>query len=104
MADTNRNDPRGGNRQQGPARQEQIDQQEALRNDLSRAASHQAKPETERPEAMRAEESGTAKASAQAAGDANPEKENLRSQDASVGAFEASRGGWESKKPGKREE
>ena len=86
-------------RQAGPARQEQLDQQEAIHSDLSKAASYQTKPETAHPEAMRAEESGVAKASAQAAGDARPKQENLPSQDASVAAFEASRGGWESKKP-----
>jgi hypothetical protein len=86
-------------RQAGPARQDQLDQQQAIHGDLSKAASHQIKPETAHPEAMRAEASGVAKASAQAAGDERPKQENLPSQDASIAAFEASRGGWESKKP-----
>jgi hypothetical protein len=91
-------------RQAGPARQDQLDQQEAIHGDLSKAASYQIKPETAHPEAMRAEESGVAKSSAQAAGDAWPEQENLPSQDASTAAFDASRGGWESKKPSERSE
>jgi hypothetical protein len=91
-------------RQAGPARQDQLDQQQAIHGDLSKAASHQIKPETAHPEAMRAEESGVAKASAQAAGDERPKQENLPSQDASIAAFEANRGGWESKKPSDRDE
>ena len=91
-------------RQAGPARQDQLDQQEAIRSDLSKAASYQIKPETAHPEAMRAEESGAAKNSAQAAGDVRPKQENLPSQDASIAALDASRGGWESKKPSGRDE
>jgi hypothetical protein len=98
MARKSRGERESG-RQTGPVRQEQLDQQKAIHSDLSKAASYQIKPETAHPEAMRAEESGAAKASAQAAGDVRPKQENLPSQDASIAAFDASRGGWESKKP-----
>src|SRR5919204_6201972 len=95
---------RESGRQAGPVRQEQLDQQKAIHSDLSKAASYQIKPEAAHPEAMAAEESGAAKASAQAAGDERPKQENLPSQDASIAAFDARRRGWESKKPSERKE
>ena len=84
----------------GPtADSEAFAQQAGSRDDLSHAAEHQIKPDTVRPDAARGSESGTAGASARAAGDADPAAENIPSRDASEAAFRASRGGGERPKP-----
>jgi hypothetical protein len=78
----------------GPsADSELLAQQARLGDDLSHAAEHQTKPETARADAALGSESGNARRSARAAGDDDPEGENLPSRDASAAAYDASHGG-----------
>ena len=95
---TRQHDERGERlTQPGPARQEQLDQQAKLREDLRGAAPHQARPETDAPERAGAAEFGAH--AARAAGTDRPDQQNEPSGDASLRAHEESRGARGSRRP-----
>jgi hypothetical protein len=77
----------------GPTRDELVQQSEEERDALGDQSSHQARPETERP--ARAASDERFDHSAAAAGMERSEEQNAPTQDASVRAFEESRGAKE---------
>jgi hypothetical protein len=95
---TRQHDDRGERpTQSGPARQDHLDQQARQREDLRGAAPHQARPETDAPERAGAAEFGAH--SARAAGTDRPEQQNEPSADASLRAYEESRGARGPRRP-----
>jgi hypothetical protein len=85
----------------GPARDDLVRQSEDERNALGEQSSHQARPETERPARVASDE--RLDHSSAAAGMERSEEQNAPTEDASVRAFEQSRGSAEPREPQSRD-
>ena len=94
--------PQKDREQRAPSeRDDLIEQSESERNDLRRQGAHQASPETEQPERATADE--RLEHSAAAAGMERSEEQNAPTREASVRAFEESRGSSEPRETNTRD-